>query len=80
MLLVFQLRSAAELENIPGMDSLTTLVLENNPFSQHNHDFVSYASKMRKLFPNLQLLVRNDRTTLMSAFSLSLSLFLYMYM
>jgi len=56
-----QLRSAAELENIQGMGSLTTLVLEKNPFSQRNQDLVSYASNMRKLFPNLQLLVRQTK-------------------
>ena len=41
------------------MNSLTTLVLENNPLShQISHDVMGFATSLRKLFPNLQTLVR----------------------
>lgn len=53
-----QIRSPSELEHIAGLKKLTTLVLENNPLSQHSSDFVSYSGSLRKIFPALQLLVR----------------------
>lgn len=52
------LHNPAELQSISGMNSLTALVLENNPLSEQvNQDVVGFAGSLRKLFPNLQTLV-----------------------
>ena len=55
--LPLQLHSLSELEKLGQMTSVTTLVLEGNPFSQSSWDLMSYASKLRKIFPNLQTVV-----------------------
>jgi Leucine-rich repeat (LRR) protein len=52
------LHNPADLQSVSGLNSLTTLVLENNPLSQLiSQDVVGFAGSLRKLFPNLQTLV-----------------------
>lgn len=54
-----QLHNPAELQSLNGMNSLTALVLENNPLSEViSLDIVGFSNNLRKLFPNLQMLVR----------------------
>ena len=52
-----QFRSVSELERMGCMSSVTTLVLEGNPFSQGGLDVMSVASTLRKIFPNIQNVV-----------------------
>jgi nuclear RNA export factor len=51
-----ELHHINELEHLAPMPSVTTLVLENNPFKGHVNDFASYAGQVRAYFPNLEIL------------------------
>ena len=55
-LIILQLYSPQEFEAIAPLPSVKSLILEGNPFC--DQDFSSYASSIRKYFPNLELLVR----------------------
>lgn len=46
-----------ELDPIALFPSVTALNLENNPLQNQAKDFATYASDVRKVFPNLERLV-----------------------
>ena len=56
--LLLQFHSVQELERLGQMISVTTLVLEGNLFTQTGMDIMSLANTLRKIFPNIQTVVR----------------------
>ena len=59
-----EVRSVQELEHFQGMASVTSISLKGNPCEKQSRDFVSYASSVRKYFPNLEVLVRSGCGTI----------------
>ena len=55
---LLQFHSVPELERLGQMISVTTLALEGNPFTHAGMDIMSLANTLRKIFPNIQTVVR----------------------